>query len=100
MTLVAALKIEGVPSLIGDFLLTDEQQGVDHFYLPTRPTLNDPSHLPLPRRVSGLARKLHLVNQRFIVGFTGSRGRRGSAPAGGFDARQCERPAARARSQA
>jgi hypothetical protein len=26
----------------------------------------------LPRRVSGLARKLHLVNKRFIVGYTGT----------------------------
>jgi hypothetical protein len=72
MTLVAALKIEGIPALIGDFLITDEQRGTEHLWLPTRPNLNDPQYPKIPRRVSGLARKLHLINDRLVVGFTGN----------------------------
>src|SRR5689334_639177 len=72
MTLVAALRIEGIPALIGDFLITDEQRGTEHLWLPTRPNLNDPQYPKLPRRISGLARKLHLINRRLIVGFTGN----------------------------
>jgi hypothetical protein len=72
MTVVAALRIEGVPALIGDFLITDDQQGVHHDFLPTRPNLNDHGHPALPRRVRGVARKLHLVNERLVVAFTGS----------------------------
>jgi hypothetical protein len=72
MTIVAALRIEGIPALIGDFLITDEQYGTDHFWLPTRPNLNDPRYPKLPRRISGLRRKLHLINERFVVGFTGA----------------------------
>jgi hypothetical protein len=72
MTLVAALKIEQIPALIGDFLITDEQRCTQHLWLPTRPNLNDPQYPKLPRRVSGLVRKLHLINNRFVVGFTGN----------------------------
>lgn len=39
---------------------------------PTRPNLNDPQYPKLPRRVSGLARKLYLINDRFVIGFTGN----------------------------
>lgn len=72
MTIVAALRIEGVPALIGDFLITDVERGADHLWLPTRPNLNDPLYPKLPRRISGLRRKLHLINEHFVVGFTGS----------------------------
>jgi hypothetical protein len=72
MTAVAALRIEGIPALIGDFLITDEQRRVHHAFLPTRPNLNDRAHPRLPRRIQGLGRKLHMINQRFVVGFTGS----------------------------
>jgi hypothetical protein len=71
MTVVAALKIEGVPALIGDFLITDEHHGSQHEWLPTRPNLNDPRHPQLPRRVSEVRRKIHLINERFILAFTG-----------------------------
>lgn len=72
MTVVAALRIEGIPALIGDFLITDGQRGIHHAFLPTRPNLNNPAHPTLPRRIKGLGRKLHVINQRFVVGFTGS----------------------------
>jgi hypothetical protein len=70
LTIVAALKIEGIPALIGDFLLTDKLE-YDHSWLPTRPK-ELPYPRPLPRRIRDLRRKLHLINERFIVGFTGS----------------------------
>ncbi len=70
MTIVAALKIEGIPALIGDFLITDNLTGVDHSWLPTRPQAS-PYPRPLPRRIRDIRRKLHLINERFIVAFTG-----------------------------
>jgi hypothetical protein len=69
MTIIAALKIEGIPTLIGDFLITDDMPNADHSWLPTRP--QDSSYPNLPRRIRGIGRKLHLINERFIVGFTG-----------------------------
>jgi hypothetical protein len=69
LTIVAALKIEGIPALIGDFLVTDKLE-YGHSWLPTRP--QEFPYRPLPRRIRNLRRKLHLINERFIVGFTGS----------------------------
>ena len=69
MTIIAALRIEGIPTLIGDFLITDDQRDSDHFWLPTR--RHSPSPTKLPRAITGFTRKLHLINERFIVGFTG-----------------------------
>ena len=60
-----------MPALIGDFLITDDQGDRAHVWLPTRPNLNQHGHPPLPRRVSGLGRKIHQVNDRFVVGCTG-----------------------------
>jgi hypothetical protein len=73
MTVVAALRIEGIPSLIGDFLVTDDQLDRDHFWLPTRSAYPNNSRysINIPRRISGIVRKLHLINERFIVGFAG-----------------------------
>jgi hypothetical protein len=72
MTLIAALKIEGVPALIGDFLVTDNRPSAGHDWIPTQPYLNDPNYPnKLQRRISGAKRKLHLINDYFIVGFTG-----------------------------
>ena len=45
MTLVAALKMEGISALIGDFLITDGQGGTGHIWLSTKPNLNDPRYL-------------------------------------------------------
>jgi hypothetical protein len=78
MTLIAALRIEGIPAMIGDFLITDEQIEAPHIYIPTRSNVSDPRTpgvpgVPkLPRRMAGLRRKIHIVNDNFIVGFTGS----------------------------
>jgi hypothetical protein len=71
MTLIAAITINDIPVLIGDFLVTDEQRDTEHIWLATQSGLSDPLHAKLPRRVSGLKRKLHLINERFVVGFTG-----------------------------
>jgi hypothetical protein len=71
MTVIAALRIEGIPAAIGDFITTDDQKGVKHSFVPTRPAINDAEHMALPRRIHGFRRKLHLINPRFIVAFTG-----------------------------
>jgi hypothetical protein len=70
MTLIAAVPIDGVPSLIGDFLITDPSQR-PHATLPTRPDINSPNFRHITRRVAGTRRKIHLFNENFIAGFTG-----------------------------
>jgi hypothetical protein len=70
MTLVAAFKIEGVPVLLGDLLITDEPSNLPHQFLPTRPDL---SHASLTqRRRVGVRRKVLLLGNKLIVGFTGT----------------------------
>jgi hypothetical protein len=71
MTVIATLRIEGIPAAIGDFITSDAQVGVKHDFVPTRPTINDAGHRPLPRRIHGLRRKLHRVNPRLLVAYTG-----------------------------
>jgi hypothetical protein len=69
MTLVAAFKIEGVPVLLGDLLITDEPTNSPHQLLPTRPDLGNAS--PAERRRIGVRRKVLLLGDKLIVGFTG-----------------------------
>src|SRR5262245_59668702 len=71
MTLIAAVRIEGIPAAIGDFITTDAQVGRKHDFIPTRPLINDAAQRTLPRRIHGLCRKVLIVNPRFIVAFTG-----------------------------
>lgn len=72
MTMVAAFRVNGVPILVGDFLLTDIQPGAKHIFLPTKPELShvvpDSGH----RRLCGLRKKIHKIGERLVVGFTGS----------------------------
>lgn len=70
MTLIAALPIDGIPCLIGDFLLTDPSRSA-HAVLPTRPDINSGGFKTLKRRVAGTRRKIHCFNENFIAGFTG-----------------------------
>jgi hypothetical protein len=69
MTLVAAFKIEGVPVLLGDLLITDEPSNLRHQLLPTRPDLSNAS--PAERRRIGARRKVLLLGDKLIIGFTG-----------------------------
>jgi hypothetical protein len=69
MTLVAAFKIAGVPVLLGDLLITDEPSNAAHQFLPTRPDLTDA--LPTQRRRVGVRRKVLLLGNKLILGFTG-----------------------------
>lgn len=71
MTLIAAFSIEGVPVLVGDFLLTDNATANPHMFLPTHPELSAQSPKLLGARIAGLSKKIHVVNDRFAVGFTG-----------------------------
>lgn len=71
MTLLAAFTIHGIPILIGDFLLTDEQVNTNHIFYPTRPELKDVKPSPGERRICGLSKKIHIIGERLVVGFTG-----------------------------
>lgn len=71
MTLVAVCRFEDVPVLVGDFLITDEAVGWPHMFLPTYPGLRDEVAKPGQRRVVGMRKKVHIINDRFAVGFTG-----------------------------
>jgi hypothetical protein len=70
MTLVAAFKINGVPVIVADMLITDEPGTGPHNYLPTRPVSADPG--PTERRRSGARRKVSLFGNNLIVAFTGT----------------------------
>jgi hypothetical protein len=72
MSVVAALRIEGIPTIIGDFLLTDNDTTKPHIFLPTRPDINSSPFGHLDRRVAGMRRKIHIFNDNFVAGFTGS----------------------------
>jgi hypothetical protein len=71
MTVIAALRIEGIPALIGDFLVTDGRTDIPHFPLPTRTNMVNPFNPVLPHRINGMQRKCIIVNDRLAVGFTG-----------------------------
>lgn len=74
MTLVAALALEGIPTLVGDFLLTvDGVARAQSMYLPTSPHLHR-NHPAGMRRPVSLRRKIELINARLAVGFTGEFG--------------------------
>jgi hypothetical protein len=70
VTLVAAFKIQGIPVLVGDLLITAEPGIQPHNLLPTRPDLTNSS--ATERRRIGVRRKLLLLGEKkLIVGFTG-----------------------------
>ena len=70
MTLVAALKVEDVPVLLGDFLITDNANQ-RHAFLPTAPHLRNLVPGKGGLRIRGLRKKIHKINERLVVGFTG-----------------------------
>lgn len=72
MTVAAALRIEGVPALIGDFLITDNDKKKPYMFLPTRLDLNSDAFRHLDRRVVAVCRKIHIFNDSFVAGFSGS----------------------------
>jgi hypothetical protein len=71
MTLVAAFPMRGIPVLIGDFLLTDNQINKKHNYISTKPGLQNIKPNAKGRRVAGLSKKIYKIGERLIVGFTG-----------------------------
>ena len=71
MTLVAAFPLRGIPALIGDFLLTDNQENVNNNFLPTKPNLQNVKPGAGRRRIAGFRKKIHKINGKLIVGFTG-----------------------------
>lgn len=71
MTLVAAMRIDGVPTLIGDFLLTDRRRA-PHSHISTRPALIGQTPAHGEPRIAGLRKKIHRISPSFVVGFTGA----------------------------
>lgn len=71
MTLVAAFPVNGIPALVGDFLVTDEHPHANHIFLPTKPELQNVKPEPGKRRICGLRKKIHKIGERLVVGFTG-----------------------------
>jgi hypothetical protein len=72
MTLVAAFRIENVPVILGDLLITEEPSTLPHHLIPTRPDLTRRSSTSKDRRRTGMLRKVLLVNERLVVAFTGT----------------------------
>ncbi len=74
LTVIAALELENVPVLMGDFLITADGPGKS-LILHTRPTLELPEQT---HRITDLRRKCIIINDHLIVAFTGrvSAGRR------------------------
>lgn len=70
MTLVAAFRINDVPVLLGDLLITDKPSDLPHGFLPTRPDLTRPNSGE--RRRIGARRKTLILNGNLSVGFTGT----------------------------
>lgn len=69
MTLVAAFRINNVPVILGDMLITGEPGTGPHNYLPTRPDLT--KSRSAERRRVGTRRKVLLLGKNFIIAFTG-----------------------------
>jgi 20S proteasome alpha/beta subunit len=66
---IAALELENVPVLMGDFLITTEGPGKSLKFLHTRPTLELPGQT---HRITDLRRKCIIINDHLVVAFTGS----------------------------
>jgi hypothetical protein len=71
MTVVAAVQLQGIPTLIGDFLITDSDRRRPHFPLPTLQDTSNPFNSTAPLRIAGIRRKCFIVNDRLAVAFTG-----------------------------
>jgi hypothetical protein len=69
--MVAAMRIAGVPVLLGDFLITDNARGKHHEYLSTRPALSKAVPPPGQPRIAGLRKKVHKIGERLVVAYTG-----------------------------
>jgi hypothetical protein len=71
MTMIAAFRINDVPVLMGDFLVSDKLRGVKHSYISTMPHLSQAQPEPGRSRVRSLIKKIHKIGDRLVVGFTG-----------------------------
>lgn len=72
MTLVAAFRINGIPVLVGDLLLTGQgpQESIEI------PTVGDVSLIPLfpdsDEAIKGLVQKVNILSENLVIGWTGS----------------------------
>lgn len=68
MTLIAAFRIEDIPVLMADMLLTTDDQSAKTSFMPHLPHWGDP---PADRKIVGVCSKLIILNERLAVAFTG-----------------------------
>jgi hypothetical protein len=67
MTLIAALKINGVPFILADMLITDDAPAATPQFMPLTPNRTPPSG----RAATGAVSKLLVLNRRLAIAFSG-----------------------------
>jgi hypothetical protein len=72
MTLIAATRLEGIPVLFGDLLLTAPANTRADSFHPVQPSVAARLPQDTGRRVAGAARKAILINDYLAVGWAGS----------------------------
>lgn len=72
MTIVAAFRVEGIPVLIGDMLITSIANNKESNFLPTQPYFSKNLPNDTGRRVCGARKKVHLINSKLVIGWAGS----------------------------
>ena len=70
MTLVASFRLNDIPILIGDFLLTSNNYN-NHNFIPTKPELAKRKPEKGERRIYGVRKKIHIIGGKLAIGFTG-----------------------------
>lgn len=72
MTIVAAFRAQGIPVLIGDMLITSLADNKESNFLPTQPYFSKSLPHETGRRVCGARKKVHLINDKLVIGWAGS----------------------------
>ena len=70
MTLVATLKVRKYPILLGDILISSETKPENMISMPTIGDCSSP-YLAKGHYLTGLTRKVHIVNSNLAVGWSG-----------------------------
>ena len=73
MTIIAHYRSFGVPTLIGDFLISGQTDPGRPVHVPASRAINDRIHLPLNTYIVGLNQKVVLYGDKLAVAWSGSR---------------------------
>jgi len=68
MTVISAFNVGGVPVIVGDSLITTSEPGVVSKPVPTAEKLP-----PLKQAISGFCRKVHILDNKLVVAWAGSK---------------------------